>query len=75
MKLPFLSFIACVSSTQIACDEKNKCHPKADCYQEKNKQENVQILKQKIFMVNSLRFLASIVEKASKKSQWLRAQI
>jgi len=43
MKLPFLSLIACVSSTQIACDEKNKCHPKADCYQEKNKQENVQI--------------------------------
>lgn len=38
MKLPFLSFIACVTSTQIACDEKNKCHPKADCYQEKNKQ-------------------------------------
>ena len=43
MKLPFLSLIACVSSTQIACDEKNKCHPKADCYQEKNKQESVQI--------------------------------
>jgi len=48
MKLPFLSFIACVSSTQIACDEKNKCHPKADCYQEKNKQENVQIFVEKI---------------------------
>ena len=53
MKLPFLSFIACVSSTQIACDEKNKCHPKAECYQEKNKQENVQILKQKILRLNS----------------------
>ena len=48
MKLPFLSLIACVSSTQIACDEKNKCHPKADCYQEKNKQENVQIFVEKI---------------------------
>ena len=51
MKLPFLSLIACVSSTQIACDEKNKCHPKADCYQEKNKQESVQIEIDQVFSV------------------------
>ena len=62
MKLPFLSFIACVSSTQIACDEKNKCHPKADCYQEKNKQENVQIFVEKNFKF----FITKTIKKARK---------
>ena len=45
MRLALLSFLLAGGQTQETeverrlkeCDEKNKCHEKADCYQEKNK--------------------------------------